>query len=330
MFKSESKLKYVLIALVIIGLAYFLVLCFIPKYSITGQLLRQEQSIARAEAENIQSFVEGIGRSLTSISQHEDIIDPGPGTTAVMKSFVDEWGENNLITGISLTDKDGVVIHNYSNLSPTKTGISIADRDYFIWAKAQVNSDNYIVGQTIIARYGVNEGKYITPVAVPVFKDGVFSGMLASSVRTAEMTKYYLSLMNVSDTTDAYILGKDGYLLYSRQLPERVKEDLYESKRNILFSDNKNLNKKIYSALSKEKEGVVVATYLDPNSGKMEEHALAYSPVVMPGRHWLVILATPATEVTKASMPIYVQQISAVLFLALVIFSAGIIFLRKK
>lgn len=330
MFKSESKLKYVLIALVIIGLAYFLVLCFIPKYSITGQLLRQEHVIAKAEAENIQSFIENMGSALIDISKENGIIKTGSETTALLKSFVDKWGKNELIAGISLTDKDGTVVYNYSKISPIEIGTSLADRDYFDWAKNQVNSDKYIVGQSVIARYGVNKGKYITPLAVPVFKNGVFSGTVVSAIRTAELAKYYLGTMSVSKNTDIYLLGRDGYVLYSSSQPDKIGMHLSDSKQTLLFVDNNTLNQKIYNALYKEKDGSLVARYVDPISGKPETHALAYYPVKISGRHWLVILTTPAIEVTKPSTSTYIQQLSVIFFIALILFTAGVILLRKK
>ena len=85
------------------------------------------------------------------VSKQEDIINPGTGTKKVLENFVDKWGKNELITGISLTDKNGVVIYNYSNISPVEIGTSLADRDYFIWAQSQINSDNYIVGNSVIS-----------------------------------------------------------------------------------------------------------------------------------------------------------------------------------
>lgn len=330
MFKGNKKFIFIFILLITLGLSYFLVLCFLPKYSVTGQLLRQEHAIAKAEAINIQSFIEGMGKDLIAVSQEKDVIIPGSGTEAVLKSYVDKWGKNELITGISLTDKDGIVIYNYSNLSPIEIGASLADRDYYIWAKAQVNSDNYLVGQSVIARFGINKGKYITPLAVPVFRDGVFSGTVASAVRTADLVKYYLGAMSVSETTDIYLLGREGYLLFSSSQPNKIGIHIGDSRQTTLFSDNITLNNRIYHALSKEKDGSLVTRYVDPVSNKPETHALAYYPVKLVSRHWLVILTTPATEITKASMPTYIQQISVMLFLTLMVFAVGLFFLRKK
>ena len=154
--------------------------------------------------------------------------------------------------------------------------------------------------------------------------------MIASAIRTAELTQYFLGTMNVSEATDIYLLGRDGYVLFSTSQPDKIGMHISDSKQSLLFIDNKTLNQRIYNALSKEKDGSLVTKYLDPVSGKPETHALAYYPIKLSGRHWLVIITTPATEVTRASMPTYVQQISVVLFLALIIFTLGMFFLRKK
>jgi hypothetical protein len=330
MQKWSRNLKYVYFLIIVLGLAYLLVLYFLPKYSVTGQLLRQEQALAKAEAHNIQSFIEGLGNGLVATSQKKDIIYSGNGTVAVLKSFADQLGKNNIIAGISLTDKNGLITYNYSNLAPPEIGNSVADRDYFIWAKSQINSDNYLVGETVIARFGVNKGQYVTPVAVPVFENGVFSGVLVSAIRLSELAKHYLSIMSISETADAYIVGLSGHVLFSNNDPGKIGMNIGESKQKNLFSDNTNLNEKIYHALSKEKEGSVIARYIDPISNKPEIHALAYAPIILSGRHWLIVLATPATEVTKASMPTYVNQIAVLLLLALTTFSLGIFLRRRK
>lgn len=330
MQKGNGKLGYIFLIILILGLAVFLVLSFLPKYSVTGQLLKQEQAVADAEARNIQSFVEDLGKALIAVSQDEDIINPSSGTTRVLKSFIDKWDKNSLITGISVTDKDGIVIYNYSNLSPIEIGTSLADRDYFIWSKSQINSENFIVGEPVIARYGVNKGKYITVLAAPIIKNGVFSGMVASGLRIGEVTKYFLSFMRVSDSMDAYILGQNGYLFIDNQNPGIVEEEVHDSRVNDLFSNNKDLNEKIYNALSKEKKGSTIAKYVDPSIDMPVFYAISYSPVVMPGRHWLVVLAAPAEEITKASSTTYIRQVSILLFLFLMIVTVATLLRRGK
>lgn len=330
MRKRKGKLRYLFLLIVILGLIYFLLICLLPRYSIVGQLLRQEHAVAEAQAQNIQTFVNDMGNDLISVSKENDIVNPGLGTNKVLKSFVDRWGKNNIITGISITDKEGVVIYNHSNISPMEIGTSLADRDYFIWAKDQIAGGHYIVGASIIARYGVNEGRYITPLAVPIFRDGVFSGMLASAIRTSEMTEYFLSTMNISGNTDVFLLGKNGYILFNSRNPEDLEINISEAKQNNLFLDNKRLNEKIYNALAKEKDGSLVAKYKDSNSGVPESHAIAYYPVIMPGRHWLVVLATPVTEVTKPSIPTYVNHVAILMLLSLTMFITILLYRKGR
>lgn len=330
MKKRNKIVRYIFLLTIILGLVYFLVVCFLPKYSVTGQLLRQEHAIAEAQARNIQSFIDNLGSDLVAVSKEKEIINPGPGTNEILKSFTDRWDKHELITGISVTDKNGVVTYNYSNLSPMEVGTSLADRDYYLWAKEQLPEGGYIVGSSVIARYGINKGKYITTLAAPVFKDGVFSGMVASAVRTEVMTRYFLGTINVSDDTDVYLLGKSGYVLFNSRDPEDLEINIDEIKNNSLFADNKTLNEKIYNALAKEKDGSTIAKFVDSESGIAESHAIAYFPIIMPGRHWLVVLASPVTKVTKASIPKYVNQVSILMFLSLTVFVTILLYRKGK
>jgi len=52
--------------------------------------------------------------------------------------FVDQWRDTGLISGIIITNRNGVVEHNSNILGLPDVGGDLSDRDYFLWAQGQL------------------------------------------------------------------------------------------------------------------------------------------------------------------------------------------------
>lgn len=297
---------YSLFSIVVIGGAFYLVLNQGIDRAFTRQLLDRQRTIARAEKSNITTFFEKFGNSVAFLAQLKSIEARDNDTSYDLDLFIEQRREANLVSGVVLTDKNGIVRFN-SNVSGTgDLGASLADRDYFLWAKSEGERGKYFISQPV---------KSIVVVASPVYRDNVFSGVVASSVKVAPLTERFFGLMKISDLTEVYLVDSNGDLLYSNAAPDAVGSNISE-----LFSGDLALRDKIKNAL-----GATVGDQF-----QTEKHLVAYSPVILGSQSWLLIISSPAQEVVNLTRPFYVRQASVLILTAAIILSLGVIAIRKN
>lgn len=133
---SSWLLWFGLFLIIVLGIAFHLVLGKGAKVSVTQQLLNQQQIIARAEASNIITFFEKFGNSVAVLARLSSIESRNANATSDMDAFVEQQRGNGIVVGVVLTDKYGIVQFNSNILGTRDLGKSLADRDFFIWARA--------------------------------------------------------------------------------------------------------------------------------------------------------------------------------------------------
>lgn len=300
-----------------IALAFYLVLARGAKSSVTEQLLAKEQTVARAEASNIVSFFKVFGDSMVVLSQLTSIDRRDSQTLQDMDAFVKKWRDTDLIGGIVLTNSSGIAEFNSNVLGTRDTGVSLADRDYFLWAKNKPKEGEYFVGKPVFSRLGGSKGQLIVPAAAPVYQKGIFTGVMAASVKLQPLTNRFLGLMKVSDQTDVFLIDQDGNMLYNS-----VSNNL-ESNISELFGNN------IKNILNTTQEGNFEATIVNPKSGRSEDRLVAYSPVSLGNQNWLLIMASPIHGVVDLTTPFYIREISILILVSLTILLFGVIVARE-
>ena len=300
-----------------LGAVFYLVLFREAESAITQQMLRREQVIARAGAANVVSFFQVFGNSIAVLAQLSSMERRDAKTVHDLDAFVEQWRGSDLVGGVALTDRDGLVLLNSNVLGTSDAGASLADRDYFLWAKNSSEEGKYFVGQPVNSRLGTTEGQLIVPVAAPVFQKGEFSGVAVASVKLRPLTERYLNLMKISDRTEIYLIDSRGKLLYS-SVPDAVDLNISE-----LLGDN------VTNALDTAQEGKLHATYVNPKSGKPEDHLIAYSPIFLGGQNKLLIISS--TGQNSADPTAFQIRQTAILILAsLTILLFGIIVAREN
>lgn len=281
--------------------AFYLVLSHREEASIIGKLQRREATIARAGASNIASFFEVFGESVAVLSQLSSMESLGAKTRGDMRAFVVQWRDSGLIGGVLLTDSNGVVQLNSNVLGTSDVGISVADRDYFVWSKGMPQEGEYFVGQPVVSRLGATKDQVIVPVAAPVYQNKTFVGAISTSVKLEPLTKRYLELMKISERTAVYLIDQRRDLLYSSSGGSRTLID------NI---------KKI---LDTTKEGQLQA----------EGYSIAYSPVSLGSQNWLLIVASPVQEAFSLSVPFYIRQVAVLIWVSLTTLLFGVMVGRR-
>lgn len=285
-----------------LGAIFYLALGRVAKLSITEQLLHREEILARAEASNITSFFQVFGDSTAVLAKLHSMERRDAVTAKDLDAFVEQWQDRDLIGGVVLTDRHGVVQFNSNILGTHDVGASLADRDYFVWAKSQPGEGEYFVGQSVISRVGVTKGQVIVPVASPVYQNGVFAGVVAASVKLDSLTKHYLELMKVSDQEDVYLTNESGDVLYSSSTPDSVGSNIFE-----LLPGLKN-------TLNTGQE----------DSFQTKLHLKAYSPISLGSQNWSLVVVSPIQNVVNLTIPIYIRLAIMLLlvFFSIVLFGA--------
>ncbi len=307
-----------LFLIVVLGAAFYLVLAQTTNSTNTQQLLRREQTVARAESSNITSFFQVFGESMAVLSQLKSVQFPNGQILEDMDAFVGQWKDTNLIGGVLLTDVNGLVKFNSNVLGTRDTGISLADRDYFLWAKNNAKEGEHFMGKPVVSRLGGSKGQYIIPVAAPVFQNGVFIGVLAASVELKPLTEHFLGLLKVSDQTDTFLIDQNGKILYDPKFDDIGK--------NV----SETLGNNIKGILGTTQEGTLQTSYLDPISGKNEDHLIAYSPVLLSSQKWVLVMGAPIQNLWNITTPIHIKQIAVLTLVILTVLLFGLIVAREK
>ena len=298
-----------------VGVIIYLFLALGTKPAITHQLLRRKQVIARAEASNIASFFQTFGHSVALRAQLPSMERRDATTVRDMDAFVEQWKGSGLIGGMVFLDKQGIVRFNSNIAGVPDTGGFLGDRDYFAWASREPEEGGYFVGKPVISRLGVSKGRTIVVVASPVFQQGSFAGVVGSSVELEPLTKHYLELMKVMESTEVYLVDQNGNLLYSSLDPNAVGSNISE----FLNTDN------LKDILNSPREGNLQTPYPHPKTGKLEEHLIAYAPIELGSQRWLLVMSSPIEDANSILAPFYIRQVIMFLVVSLAILAFGVL-----
>lgn len=271
------------------------------------QMLSREQVMARAEARNVESFFQVFGDSIAVLAQLSSMERRDAKTIHDLDIFVEQWRGSNLVGGIVLTDKDGLAKFNSNVSGIPDVGMSLSDRDYFLWAKNSPEG-KYVVGQPVTSRLGPTKGQIIVPVAAPLYQKGVFAGVLVASVKLHPLIERYLKLMKVSDQTEVYLVNQEGKPLYG-SVPDAVGFE---------------------NALKAKQEGRLQATYLDSKSGKPEDHLIASSPISLGSQNWLLIMSSVSQDAKDLTAFIQIRRTVILILTSAAILMFGIIVAQEN
>lgn len=326
-----GRVWWVWLALTIgLGLTAYLFQTLAIKASIIQQSLRQEQTVAKAESSNITSFFQTFGEGIAVFAQLHSVDRRDAVTKQDMDAFVEQWRGSGIVGGIALTDSQGIVQFNSNVLGTSDVGASLADRDYFAWAKSQSAEGGYFISQPVISRLGATKGQMVVLVASPVVNQGVFAGVVAASVAFKPLTQKYLEFMKVSDSTDIFLIDQDGGLLYSSSAIYPAGSNAFDLLRKNPFLGSQILSDSLKDKLSTLQEGSLQTSYLDPRTNKLEPHLVAYSPIVLGSQKWLLIMGSPADNAMSFIVPFYIRQIAIFLVISLAILVFGVLTAREN
>jgi len=312
---------------VFLGFIFYLILGKGARNALVEQMLHREQSSARAGASSIATFFELTGNTLVAMSNRDEIITFSPQADALLESAMLKW-KDTPVTSVVLIDKNGKVINaSYSELLG-EMGISVADREYFIWAKNAEGSEFY-VSPAIKSRLR-GESYYVVPVVSPVIdKEGNFNGVLAFGVSIDQLTDQYMNHLKISDKTEIYITKHDGNFIYA-PTEELLGANFFEFIEEHPFLGSKIIIGKLRERLENVQEGKLKMAYPE-NVGTafpLKARLIAYSPVFVRDREWILVIATPIEDALISITPIYFKQAVSVLIIFLAFLGLSVRFAK--
>ncbi|HBG92960.1 MAG TPA: hypothetical protein DDX12_05755 [Nitrospiraceae bacterium] len=172
---------------------------------------------------------------------------------------------------------------------------------------------------------GALETKNAVYVLAPVYYQDVLRGVVFESMRINDIADYFVSRIKLGARGYAWMINKNGTLIYHPAQPEMVGGNVYKAspecfKCHISF----DLEKKIIEGKASVYGRHIAATG--------EDKILAFSSVDIGNISWIIAISSPYSEVTQAtrqSMKLYSYLIISI-FITTSIVSAMLIVFNKK
>ncbi len=265
----------------------------------------QELTLARAGALSIENFFKESKSHLLVLSQTESIRRMDVKTaTRIMEVLVSEAGEIMPIEVI-LVDKDGNALwaaSPYDSRFPEAE--SLADRDYFLWAKQQTGEKKVFISDPLSARGGTWKGEPAVVMATPVFYQNNFNGVILIGFPLKYLIKRYVEPLAFSPQSDSVVISEDGTVIISAN-EEIVGQKLinYLEEKN-LFQEASAL-KGLMENMSRGQEW----SGLHPCFRYDWQQAISVAtPIEINGKRWFLLISTDYNEVLEITQPLKVMQ----------------------
>lgn len=299
--KNLQKIWWVaLLEVLLITLVFYLILGQTFRKSIEAEIYDQEFTLARAEANNIKSFIDVVGNSISSLAQSPEVQSESTLSEFEMKTFVDKWQKSGVLGGVVLVDRNGVVKYNENVEGTHAVGSTLADRDYFIWAKNQQKAGNYFVGNPVVSRLGASQGETIVPLAAPIIINGSFKGAIVTSVVLSSLTEQYLNTMKVNNSTSIHLVDEKGNVLYEK--------------------NHSPITDVVSGSVQLGREGKL----------KTNGQLIVYTPVSLGAQNWLLVVNTPEGQIVTNTMSFHIRQILVIMIMGGIAIVSAILVYKKS
>lgn len=273
--------------------------------SLVEQMLHREQIIARSGAKSITSFIDLSTKSLLILANDENL------TPQKLEDFIQNWS-GTPVTGILLGNRQGIVINISSNVENLSPGANITDRDYFIDAQTSP-PQKIIIGKPVISRAPGANQNYKVPVAIPIFKNGQFDGVLAIFISVPLLSKNYLEPLKISDETDIVLIDNQGNFLGSHH-PEIIGDNIQNYVINHPFLGDKIVASQIENKIKNGGEQKLDIAIPDLSNGKITRTLVALSPLIVAGGdQWILAVTTPVDDALIFISPFILRNLLGII-----------------
>lgn len=244
--------------------------------------LNDEQRIhAKQAAHGIEDFFSTWTGILESFSKMEPIISVDPEGKQNMALFYEAHQEQ--IRSITRVDENGFILHTVPYSSSIGTNISGQQH-----MREILRNHRPVVSGV----FKTVQGFDAVALHVPVFKEGTFKGTIAIVLDFANLAKRYFEVIKVGKSGTAWVVSRDGTILYS-VIPGFTGKSVLDS-----FKDSPTI-----LAMTKDmlKGNAGTAIYTLEKTGEMPVKKYAiYMPIHIANSFWSVVVASSENEVLSS------------------------------
>jgi len=274
--------------------------------SFVQQTQTRQQVIARAGAKSVEIFLKSLGDTMTLLASNNQIVEADEGGVEVLNQFYSAWNDTS-VNGVVFIDANGIVKFSSGRSGRSLSGVNLADRDYFAWAKG-ANKGEIFLGEPVISRLGSDEGQYILTIATPVHSDGEFNGALAIGMLISDISSTYFEPLRITKDTQVYLLNREGVILKS-PYQQLLGVNYLDYLEGVSYKGSYAVRNEFSFMLSvpTERKLDVILPEAD-NENELMRFLIATSPIVIGNNRWTLALASPMKKTFAFISPFYRHQ----------------------
>ena len=267
------------------------------------QVERRQVVLARAGAIGLENFFKDRAAEIASLAKNPAVqrLEETIGHEALLETVTHLGDKDDLIRDVARIDKTGRVVWaaQVGNILVETGSVIVADRPYFLWARDEAIEGQVMVSEPLEARGGPNAGRLVVILATPVFNNGDFNGILTFNIETKGLLEKYLEPLIPSIVkTEAVVITTQGEIVggtvergAGMHIRDGVGEDHYAE-----------FAKKVLSG--REGTWVHECHFFLQDNNETETRISSYSPTVMPGFRWVVLISTPYEVIEELVRPL--------------------------
>lgn len=273
--------------------------------SLIEQMLHREQIIARSGVRSIASFIDLSSKSILILADNPNLNSDN------IKFFIESWTDTPL-SGIIQVDKRGEIITAFSNIETLKAGGNVFDRDYFQSA-LKLTSPKVIIGKPVISRATGANQSYKIPLAVPLFKNNQFDGIISVSVTITLLTQNYLEPLKISNQTEIFLINSEGIILSSLH-SEVIGDSIQNYVANHPFLGDKIVSSQIQKKINLGGEHKLDIAIPNLSTGKITRTLIAIAPItIRDNSQWYLAITTPAEDALIFISPFIMRNLLGII-----------------
>jgi len=211
----------------------------------------------------------------------DEIIDDDAVGRRYMQLFYEANQEQ--IMSITRVDERGVIIYNFPQSS--SVGVDVSNQEH---VREMLRDHKPVVSDVFKSVEGINA----VAVHVPVFRGTEFKGSIGILINFQSLAKRYLDVIKVGQTGYAWVVSRDGTILYT-PITGLAGKSVFE-----VIKDSPSLDVMVNDML-KGHEGTAIYTFDrigDRNVGPTRKYAV-YLPVQIGNTFWSIAVASAEQDV---------------------------------
>lgn len=286
------------------------------------QVMLQNRALVQAGAGFLNQFFRSVQNEFVILAQVNSVQKlEEEGTRKLFRVLAGNLFEaNGFLTDVVRVDKEGIsrIAVNVEN-DHADSGVSLADRDYFLWAKTGAKTGEVYFSQPMVGRGGLFKNQWGVVMATPVFDEGEFNGLIFLSVSIDNLIKKYILPLAYMDEVRV-VLASQSRRVVASMVPAEIGINLEE-----LFIQGDF--QKIAADLSKNSSAGSLIRWCYTAEGGREKMITSYSPVAVGEQQWLFLVSVPYKSVIDNVSFLRLFQTLALFLVLLAILLASIFFI---